>query len=223
MDSLTDTPKGWVAPFGNPGINVRSQLPQAFRSVPRPSSPLGAKASTRCPSRSTIAHAQPQAHGAAPRGMSFPWTKAAATPPERPKPPRVARKPKEPCSMQRLDMKAATRPAPGARRRRSNCIPMPGACTTPPEDPPAGAHAPSPMHERTRPPPEAEAPDRSRSVAHLGRQARPTSPRGLRLAARWSATSRPRSRLLLYDLKNSGSGNDPGHDGRMPLPKRVPV
>ena len=40
---------GWVAPFGDPGINDRSHLPLAFRSVPRPSSPLSAKASTRCP------------------------------------------------------------------------------------------------------------------------------------------------------------------------------
>ena len=40
---------GWVAPFGDPWINARSRLPKAFRSVPRPSSPLGAKASTRCP------------------------------------------------------------------------------------------------------------------------------------------------------------------------------
>ena len=43
-------PWGWVAPFGDPGINDRSHLPRAFRSVPRPSSPLSAKASTRCPS-----------------------------------------------------------------------------------------------------------------------------------------------------------------------------
>jgi hypothetical protein len=43
--------KGWVAPFGDLGITGRSPLPRAFRSVPRPSSPLGAKASTRCPSR----------------------------------------------------------------------------------------------------------------------------------------------------------------------------
>jgi hypothetical protein len=41
---------GWVAPFGDPGIADRSHLPRAFRSVPRPSSPLSAKASTRCPS-----------------------------------------------------------------------------------------------------------------------------------------------------------------------------
>ena len=43
-------PGGWVAPFGDPGITDRSHLPRAFRSVPRPSSPLSAKASTRCPS-----------------------------------------------------------------------------------------------------------------------------------------------------------------------------
>jgi len=42
-------PLGWVAPFGDPGINDRSHLPRAFRSVPRPSSPLSAKASTKCP------------------------------------------------------------------------------------------------------------------------------------------------------------------------------
>src|SRR5579871_5151775 len=49
MDSARDHPKGGVAPFGDPGINDRSHLPRAYRSVPRPSSPLSAKASTRCP------------------------------------------------------------------------------------------------------------------------------------------------------------------------------
>ena len=43
------SPCGGVAPFGHPRINDRSHLPAAFRSVPRPSSPLGAKASTKCP------------------------------------------------------------------------------------------------------------------------------------------------------------------------------
>ena len=47
--------KRWVAPFGDPRINGRSPLPSAFRSVPRPSSPLGTKASTRCPSRAAPA------------------------------------------------------------------------------------------------------------------------------------------------------------------------
>ena len=44
-------PRGWVAPFGYPRINACSRLPVAFRSVPRPSSPPGAKASTECPYR----------------------------------------------------------------------------------------------------------------------------------------------------------------------------
>ena len=43
------SPCGGVAPFGYPRINDRSHLPAAFRSVLRPSSPLSAKASTRCP------------------------------------------------------------------------------------------------------------------------------------------------------------------------------
>ena len=38
-----------VAPFGYPRIFARSQLPVAFRSLPRPSSPPDAKASTVCP------------------------------------------------------------------------------------------------------------------------------------------------------------------------------
>ena len=37
-----------VAPFGYPRINACSRLPMAFRSVPRPSSPPDAKASTEC-------------------------------------------------------------------------------------------------------------------------------------------------------------------------------
>lgn len=41
--------RGRVAPFGDPGITGRTRLPRAFRSVPRPSSPLGAEASTGCP------------------------------------------------------------------------------------------------------------------------------------------------------------------------------
>lgn len=38
----------WVSPFGHLRINVCSQLHEAFRSVPRPSSPLNAKASPEC-------------------------------------------------------------------------------------------------------------------------------------------------------------------------------
>ena len=39
----------WVAPFGDPWIKAHSQLPTAYRSVSRPSSPVHAKASTKCP------------------------------------------------------------------------------------------------------------------------------------------------------------------------------
>ena len=39
----------WVAPFGNLRINGRLHLPEAYRSLPRPSSPLRAKASPMRP------------------------------------------------------------------------------------------------------------------------------------------------------------------------------
>ncbi len=39
----------WVAPFGNPRIKALWQLPEAYRSLIRPSSPLPAKASTYGP------------------------------------------------------------------------------------------------------------------------------------------------------------------------------
>ncbi len=42
-------PCGWVSPFGHLRIKECSHLPEAFRRVPRPSSPLVAKAFTRCP------------------------------------------------------------------------------------------------------------------------------------------------------------------------------
>ena len=38
-----------VAPFGNPRIEGCLHLPAAYRSLPRPSSPYGAKASVVCP------------------------------------------------------------------------------------------------------------------------------------------------------------------------------
>ncbi len=40
---------GRVPPFGNPGIKARVQLPPAYRSLPRPSSPACTKASTLRP------------------------------------------------------------------------------------------------------------------------------------------------------------------------------
>ncbi len=51
------SPCGGVSPFGHPRINDRSHLPAAFRSVPRPSSPSGAKASTERPCH-THSHSQ---------------------------------------------------------------------------------------------------------------------------------------------------------------------
>ena len=39
----------WVVPFGNPRIKGHLHLPQAYRSLSRPSSPPRAKASTRRP------------------------------------------------------------------------------------------------------------------------------------------------------------------------------
>lgn len=47
---------GWVAPFRYPRIKACSRLPMAFRSVPRLSSPPGAKASTECPYRAHCPH-----------------------------------------------------------------------------------------------------------------------------------------------------------------------
>ena len=40
---------GWVSPFGNLRFNACVPLPVAYRSLPRPSSPVGAKASIMCP------------------------------------------------------------------------------------------------------------------------------------------------------------------------------
>jgi hypothetical protein len=45
---VTDLAIGRVSPFGHPGITAHVQLPQAYRSLSRPSSPLDAKASTVC-------------------------------------------------------------------------------------------------------------------------------------------------------------------------------
>ena len=39
----------WVSPFGNRRVNACSQLTDAYRSVPRHSSPVHAKTSTNCP------------------------------------------------------------------------------------------------------------------------------------------------------------------------------
>ena len=48
--SADNSPSGyWVVPFGNHGIKGHLHLPRAYRSLSRPSSPPGAKASTRRP------------------------------------------------------------------------------------------------------------------------------------------------------------------------------
>jgi hypothetical protein len=69
------THKGRVSPFGHPRIKACSRLPMAFRSVPRPSSPLGAKASTRCPSHTRARSRPPVARGPRPRTESGPPAK----------------------------------------------------------------------------------------------------------------------------------------------------
>src|SRR5207244_4759388 len=102
MNSEDDTPQvalgGWVAPFGDPGITDRSHLPRAFRSVPRPSSPLSAKASTRCPSFALDHRAVPKEDAAQPprtgprphQGQNPSWSSSGAatshedTSPDRP-------------------------------------------------------------------------------------------------------------------------------------------
>ena len=48
VSSLSGDLNGRVSPFGNPRIEACSRLPEAYRSVLRPSSPACAKASTRC-------------------------------------------------------------------------------------------------------------------------------------------------------------------------------
>ena len=38
--------EGWEVPFGDPGFKACMRLPQAYRSLPRPSSPIRAQPST---------------------------------------------------------------------------------------------------------------------------------------------------------------------------------
>ena len=50
MDSVRDNPTSWdwIAPFGNLRINACLRLPEAYRSLPRPSSPVDTKAFIMC-------------------------------------------------------------------------------------------------------------------------------------------------------------------------------
>ena len=83
MNSDHDLHKGGVSPFGNLRINDRSHLPAAYRSVPRPSSPLGAKASTERPSFTHHLTARTQyQHAPLPQELIAPKEKKhAPTPP----------------------------------------------------------------------------------------------------------------------------------------------
>jgi hypothetical protein len=105
-------PLGWVAPFGDPGINDRSHLPRAFRSVPRPSSPLSAKASTRCPYVALERHTQRQGpYPAEPQAP--PRSKPGAT--ARQAKPRISLKAPDP-SFARSCLGAANTPSPGGTK-----------------------------------------------------------------------------------------------------------
>ena len=105
MNSDHDTLlRGWVAPFGDPGITDRSHLPRAFRSVPRPSSPLSAKASTRCPSLGSI----PSPPNRPPKGRPSRVTPHRAVRPGSGTPPRTGASP----NSRRLHVKTLFRTAP---------------------------------------------------------------------------------------------------------------
>ena len=152
MDSRGGTPSlGWVAPFGDPRIEACSRLPGAFRSVPRPSSPLDAKASTRCPSLARPAPA------AAPPGrrVAYPCHRCRATP-ERGRHPPVSPASAGPRGSGRPASTTPPHDAKRDRRRRR------GAAR---DRPPGGAGAPK-IADR-RPPPEG--------VVGPGRLERPTS------------------------------------------------
>ena len=55
----------WVVPFGNPRVKGHLRLTAAYRSLSRPSSPPGAKASTRRPNFVSPSHALQLKQGAA--------------------------------------------------------------------------------------------------------------------------------------------------------------
>ena len=69
-----------VAPFGDVRIKACSRLPGPFRNVLRPSSPLSAKASTRCPSRYLITQGACRADVPR-RGQSTPTARSPAAVP----------------------------------------------------------------------------------------------------------------------------------------------
>ena len=159
-----------VAPFGYPWITACSRLPRASRSVPRPSSPPSAKASTRCPyparPRATPQPACPQPcpglgtpqipSGSEPRSdpvqrSSHNHTHACSTPDAHghgltalPHPVRGA-----PIPIHKTMITAPRANAPGALACPSPCHAQPGAAqdqSTPPQ-----CRAPENTSQRTRP------------------------------------------------------------------------
>jgi hypothetical protein len=96
------TQKGRVSPFGDPRIKGCSPLPAAFRSVPRPSSPLSAKASTKCPYAldpkllRRTQRAQPPARSPEPRLTLSTHVTRLAVKPRIPSPRPRAQKPRAP-------------------------------------------------------------------------------------------------------------------------------
>jgi hypothetical protein len=111
---------GWVAPFGNPGIADRAHLPRAFRSVLRPSSPLSAKASTRCPS-----HALPTPNGKNPSGLGSQAPGAGIAPAPHLAPAMRAAN----SSLFRRHFVAGSRPRPPAVTDRTNARSSPATVT----------------------------------------------------------------------------------------------
>ena len=102
-----------VTPFGHPRIKARSPLPGAYRSLPRPSSPPGAKASIMRPIRSPPPRAGrprrgPARAGAVPHNLSLPHHLTIA-------------------ASARLSKNRAGAPPEGARRRETLPPPTGGA------------------------------------------------------------------------------------------------
>jgi len=79
----TGSPCGGVSPFGYLRINDRSHLPAAFRSVPRPSSPLSAKASTERPYLTPSHHSAPARRTINPRMTALRPSPSELTPRDR--------------------------------------------------------------------------------------------------------------------------------------------
>ena len=166
---------GWVAPFGNPGIDGRSHLPRAYRSVPRPSSPLDAKASTRCPS---LPRPAPRTSRKAGSGEPF-EARPAGSPAADGRFPR-----REPTKHTHADDAAG----PHERTRRRPHVTRDATIRSQPPTPP-GPAGPDDPHGAPRPPPMVDgrgrpagnrldpSPPRSdRPAAHPTRPARPDQP-----------------------------------------------